>query len=118
MSTPAVHPVEAPPVTNVALPRMRDLQGMPAAVRLQIIWNLVLAIADIYAILVQRSFRNAAVTIGDGVTSTLTCAATCASAGITVLICTDLDKCSLNHCTRFMAATTMAFLSWFSLSVF
>ncbi|XP_016543076.1 CASP-like protein 5A1 isoform X2 [Capsicum annuum] len=109
MSTPAVHPVETPPVNNVAPPRMRDLQGMPgtigslilrlcqfgfavvamcvmvttsdfptvtafsylvAAVGLQIIWSLVLAIADVYAILVQRSFRNAAVvslfTIGDG----------------------------------------------------
>ncbi|KAM3287866.1 CASP-like protein 5A1 isoform X1 [Capsicum chacoense] len=174
MSTPAVHPVETPPVNNVAPPRMRDLQGMPgtigslilrlcqfgfavvamcvmvttsdfptvtafsylvAAVGLQIIWSLVLAIADVYAILVQRSFRNAAVvslfTIGDGgplettcllsqdrgkVTSTLTFAAACASAGITVLISNDLDKCNLNHCTRFMAATAMAFLSWFATS--
>ncbi|KAF3625024.1 CASP-like protein 5A2 [Capsicum annuum] len=105
-------------VTTSDFPTVTAFSYLVAAVRLQIIWNLVLAIADIYAILVQRSFRNAAVTIGDGVTSTLTCAATCASAGITVLICTDLDKCSLNHCTRFMAATTMAFLSWFSLLVF
>lgn len=41
------------------------------AVGLQIIWSLVLAIADLYAILVKRSFRNATVislfAIGDGV---------------------------------------------------
>ncbi|KAK4345600.1 hypothetical protein RND71_035776 [Anisodus tanguticus] len=160
MSRPAVHPVEAPPMTIPApRVRMKDLQGMPgtlgslvlrlcqfvfalvsicvmvttsdfpsvtafsylvAAVGLQIIWSLVLAIADVYAILVKRSFRNAAVVslfvIGDGITSTLTFAAACASAGITVLISNDLDKCKVNHCTRFMSATAMAFLSWFAAS--
>ncbi|KAK4377558.1 hypothetical protein RND71_003854 [Anisodus tanguticus] len=160
MSGPAVHPVDAPPMT-IAAPRimMKDLQGMPgtlgslilclcqlvfavisvcvmvttsdfptlvcfsylvAAVGLQIIWSLVLAIADLYAILVKRSYRNAAVVslfaIGDGITSTLTFAAACASAGITVLISNDLDKCKVNHCTRFMSATAMAFLSWFAAS--
>ncbi|KAJ8570814.1 hypothetical protein K7X08_037786 [Anisodus acutangulus] len=160
MSGPAVHPVDAPPMTNAA-PRimMKDLQGMPgtlgslilrlcqlvfavisvcvmvttsdfptvtafsylvAAVGLQITWCLVLAIADLYAILVKRSYRNAAVVslfaIGDGITSTLTFAAACASAGITVLISNDLDKCKVNHCTRFMSATAMAFLSWFAAS--
>lgn len=91
-----------------------------AAVGLQIIWSLVLAIADVYAILVKRSFRNAAVVslfaIGDGITSTLTFAAACASAGITVLISNDLEKCKVNHCARFMSATAMAFLSWFAAS--
>lgn len=50
------------------------------------------------------------------VTSTLTFAAACASAGITVLIGNDVDKCNTNHCTRFMSATAMAFLSWFAVS--
>ncbi|MBA0845748.1 hypothetical protein Goarm_022490, partial [Gossypium armourianum] len=45
------------------------------------------------------------------ITSTLTFAAACASAGITVLIGNDLDKCALNHCTGFETATAMAFIS-------
>lgn len=47
------------------------------------------------------------------VTSTLTFAAACASAGITVLIGNDLGVCSQNHCLEFETATAMAFLSWF-----
>ncbi|MBA0809589.1 hypothetical protein Gohar_025230 [Gossypium harknessii] len=50
------------------------------------------------------------------ITSTLTFAAASASAGITVLIDNDLDKCSVNHCTKFETATAMAFISWFVMS--
>ncbi|GAA0153514.1 hypothetical protein Leryth_009710 [Lithospermum erythrorhizon] len=160
-SRPAVHPVDPPPLTAAAPPRVRlkDVQGMPgtggglvlrllqfifavislsvmattsdfssvtafcylvAAVGLQSLWSLILAIADIYALLVKRSFRNTVAvsifTIGDGITSTVTFAAACASAGITVLIGNDLHYCNLNPCSRFMAATAMAFLSWFAAS--
>nr|GMD59692.1 CASP-like protein 5A1 [Ipomoea batatas] len=91
-----------------------------AAVSLQSLWSLLLAIADIYALLVKRSFRNTGLVslfaIGDGITSTVTFTAACASAGITVLIGNDLDKCAVNHCKRFMSATAMAFLSWFTAS--
>lgn len=48
------------------------------------------------------------------VTSNLTFAAACASAGITVLIGNDLGACGRNHCTEFETATAMAFLSWFA----
>ncbi|KAK4279680.1 hypothetical protein QN277_011419 [Acacia crassicarpa] len=158
---PSVHPIEAPPLTDNALPRarMKDVQGMPgtlgglalrvfqfvfaalalvvmattsdfpsvtafrylvAAVSLQSMWSLSLAIADIYAILVRRSFRNSRFvslfSIGDGITSTLTFAASCASAGITVLIGNDLNDCAQNHCSRFEIATAMAFMSWFAAS--
>ncbi|KAL6574851.1 hypothetical protein OROMI_012136 [Orobanche minor] len=161
MSGPSVHPVEAPPPTEGAPPRVRmnDVQGMAgttgalalrlcqfffaavslcvmtttsdfpsvtafrylvAAVGLQSIWSLSLALTDMYALLVRRRFRNTGAVrlfaIGDGITSTLTFAAACASAGITVLIGNDLNKCNLNHCTRFMSATAMAFLSWFAVS--
>ncbi|CAK9139102.1 unnamed protein product [Ilex paraguariensis] len=91
-----------------------------AAVALQSLWSLSLAIVDVYALSVRRCFRNPGVVslfaIGDGITSTLTFAAACASAGITVLIGNDLDRCDLNHCTRFMSATAMAFISWFAVS--
>ncbi|KAK4583244.1 CASP-like protein 5A2 [Quercus suber] len=90
------------------------------AVSLQSLWSFSLAVVDLYAILVRRSLRNCRVvsffTIGDGITSTLTFAAACASAGITVLIGNDLNKCAINHCTRFETATAMAFMSWFSVS--
>ncbi|KAJ4704895.1 CASP-like protein [Melia azedarach] len=160
-SRPTVHPVEAPPLTEAAGPRvrMKDVQGMPGtpgglilrliqffsavvsvsymastndfhqatafcylvlAVGLQSLWSLSLAALDIYALLVRRSLRNYLViqflTIGDGITSTLTFAAACASAGITVLIGSDLRKCAVNHCRTFDVATGMAFLSWFAIS--
>ncbi|KAL8152802.1 hypothetical protein V2J09_010562 [Rumex salicifolius] len=164
MSRPAVHPVEAPPLTNganhhVPMVRMKDIQGMPgttgslilricqfvfaavslcvmattsdfasataftylvAAVGLQSLWSLSLALLDIYALMVRRSFRNSKIvsffTIGDGITSTLTFASACASAGITVLIANDLNKCNINHCSKFETATAMAFISWFAVS--
>lgn len=91
-----------------------------AAVILQSIWSLSLAIVDIYALLVKRCLRNSRVlslfTIGDGITSTLTFAAACASAGITVLIGNDLNICAENHCASFETATAMAFISWFAVS--
>ncbi|WOL12954.1 CASP-like protein 5A1 [Canna indica] len=163
MSRPAVHPVEAPPVTDAAdnppRVRMKDVQGMPgthgglalrllqfafavaalgimvsaddfttvtafryfiAAAILQGLWSISLAFLDIYAILVKRSLQNTRVlcvfTIGDGITSTLTFAAACASSGITVLIGNDLNLCKSNHCTTFENATAMAFISWFAVS--
>ncbi|PKU63327.1 CASP-like protein 2 [Dendrobium catenatum] len=180
-SRPSVHPVEAPPLTDVTenhppRVRMKDIQGMPgtsgglalrffqfmfaaaalgvmvsandfssvtsfrlvvilriancnfssfdrylvAAAILQSLWSLSLALLDVYALLVKRSLRNPLVNvlfaIGDGITSTLTFAAACASAGITVLIGNDLNICSQNHCTTFETATAMAFISWFAVS--
>ncbi|CAI9098019.1 OLC1v1034568C1 [Oldenlandia corymbosa var. corymbosa] len=106
--------------TTSDFPSVTAFSYLVAAVSLQCLWSLLLAIADIYALSVRRSFRSAGLvslfTIGDGITSTLTFAAACASAGITVLIGNDLDRCNVNHCKRFMSATAMAFLSWFSVS--
>ncbi|KAK2972128.1 hypothetical protein RJ640_007189 [Escallonia rubra] len=165
VSRPAVHPLEAPPLTDgaaVAPPhrvRMKDVQGMPgtpgslvlrvcqlilsavslsvmastsdfppvtafrylvAAVSLQSFWSLTLAVVDVYALLVGRSLRSPRVaslfTIGDGITSTLTFAAASASAGITVFVVNDLDRCDVKHCGKFMSATAMAFMCWFAVS--
>ncbi|KAJ7975067.1 CASP-like protein [Quillaja saponaria] len=106
--------------TTSDFPSVTTFRYLVAAVSLQSLWSLSLAIADIYALLVKRCFRNSRVvclfSIGDGITSTLTFAAACASAGITVLIGNDLDDCKENHCTRFETATAMAFLSWFAAS--
>lgn len=163
-SRPAVHPVEAPPLTDATenhppRVRMKDIQGMPgtcgglalrafqfifaaaalgvmvstsdftsvtsfrylvAVTILQCLWSLSLAFLDVYALLVKRSLRNPRLNflfaVGDGMTSTLTFAAACASAGITVLIGNDLNICSVNHCVIFESATAMAFISWFAVS--
>ncbi|KAL2488747.1 CASP-like protein 5A2 [Forsythia ovata] len=89
-----------------------------AAAGLQSMWSLALAIVDIYALLVGRHLQNyravSLFAVGDGVTSTLTFAAACASAGITVLIGNDLGACAKNHCTQYETAIAMAFLSWFA----
>lgn len=89
-----------------------------AAAGLQSLWSLALSVVDIYALLVGRCLQNYRVVsffaIGDGVTSTLTFAAACASAGITVLIGNDLGICNQNHCLQFETSTAMAFLSWFT----
>lgn len=99
---------------------MYTTRYLVAAVGLQSLWSFTLALIDIYALCVKRSLRNPAVitayTIGDGVTSTITFAAACACAGITVLISSDLNRCDINHCKRFMSATAMAFISWFAVS--
>jgi hypothetical protein len=91
-----------------------------AATVLQCLWSLSLAVIDGYALLVKRSLRNSLVVslfvVGDGVTATLTFAAACASAGITVLIGNDLRECAQNHCSKYETATAMAFLSWFMVS--
>ncbi|KAF5727454.1 CASP-like protein [Tripterygium wilfordii] len=104
--------------TTSDFPSVTAFCYLVAAAGLQSLWSLSLAIVDIYALLVRRSLQNYRVvsmfTIGDGITSTLTFAVACASAGITVLIDNDLGSCSQNHCVEFETATAMAFMSWFS----
>ncbi|KAK5846896.1 hypothetical protein PVK06_003197 [Gossypium arboreum] len=84
-----------------------------AATGLQNLWSLSFAVINIYALLVRHSLQNSRVVtlfaIGDGITSTLTFAAACASTGITVLIDNNLDNCVQHHCTQFKISTIMAF---------
>lgn len=87
-----------------------------AAAGLQGLWSFFLAVIDIYALLVKRNLHNRPIVtffaVGDGITTTLTFAAACACAGITVLIDNDLDLCSVNKCVQLQSATAMAFLCW------
>ncbi|XP_048549653.1 CASP-like protein 5A2 [Triticum urartu] len=91
-----------------------------AAESLQCLWSLSLAAVDVYALLVKRSFRTPRATTiystGDWVTGALSFAAASGSAAMTTLINNDLLLCSENHCPTFMAATAMAFLSWFAIA--
>ncbi|KAF8009038.1 hypothetical protein BT93_J0122 [Corymbia citriodora subsp. variegata] len=103
--------------TTSDFPSVTAFWYLVAATGLQSIWSFSLAVVDIYALLVGRSLQNYRLVVffamGDGITSTLTFAAACASAGITVLIDNDLSSCSQNHCVQFETATAMAFISWF-----
>ncbi|OIW08561.1 hypothetical protein TanjilG_03237 [Lupinus angustifolius] len=105
-------------VSTNDFPSVTAFRYLVAAAGLQTLWSFLSAIIDIYALLVRRSLQNSRVVrlfaIGDGVTSTLTFAAACASAGITVLIDNDLESCGQNHCVQFETATGMAFLCWFT----
>ncbi|OEL32897.1 CASP-like protein 5A2 [Dichanthelium oligosanthes] len=91
-----------------------------AAAILQCVWSLLVAIVDIYALLVKRCLRNrrlvAFFAIGDAITCGVTFSGACAAAGITVLIDNDLNICSENHCSSFQTAVAMAFMCSFSLS--
>ncbi|KAA3489547.1 CASP-like protein 5A2 [Gossypium australe] len=104
--------------TTSDFPSVTAFCYLVAATGLQSVWSISQAIIDIYALLVRRSLQNYRVVslfaIGDGITSTLTFAAACASAGITVLIDNDLNSCAHNHCSQFETATAMAFISWFT----
>ncbi|KAD2392710.1 hypothetical protein R6Q59_012475 [Mikania micrantha] len=101
-------------------PSVTAFRYLVAALSLQCLWSVSLAIVDLYALLVKRCLRNSKIlgffTIGDAITSTLTFAAACASAGITVLIHSDFNDCAQNHCARFETSTAMAFVSWFLVS--
>ncbi|KAE8677079.1 CASP-like protein 5A1 [Hibiscus syriacus] len=104
--------------TTSDFPSVTAFCYLVAATGLQSLWSLSLAIIDIYALSVRRSLQNSRVvtlfTVGDAITSTLTFAAACASAGITVLIDNDLDSCAQNHCAEFETSTAMAFICWFA----
>ncbi|KAL8167477.1 hypothetical protein V2J09_008976 [Rumex salicifolius] len=99
-------------------PSVTAFRYLVATSVLQILWSLSLALMDIYALMVKRTFRNYKVVsffaAGDGITSILTFAAASASAGITVLIDNDLNSCAQNHCSQFETATGMAFMAWFA----
>uniref|UniRef100_A0ACD5XVI8 Uncharacterized protein n=1 Tax=Avena sativa TaxID=4498 RepID=A0ACD5XVI8_AVESA len=90
------------------------------AAALQCLWSLALAILYFYALLVGRSYRTphaiAIICAGDWITGPLTLSAACASAGITTFMDNDIEACYGNHCPSFMAATAMAFFSWFAIA--
>nr|P0DI71.1 RecName: Full=CASP-like protein 5B1; Short=GbCASPL5B1 [Ginkgo biloba] len=87
-----------------------------AAMSLQFLWSFMLAILDTYALLIKRGLRNSVLlslfVVGDWVTATLSLAAACSTAGVTVLFDNDLNYCGQMHCHRYQLSAAMAFLSW------
>ncbi|TVU48005.1 hypothetical protein EJB05_07624, partial [Eragrostis curvula] len=90
-----------------------------SAVILQGLYSVMLAIVDIYALMVKRCLRNRwavrVFAVGDVITGGITLSAACAAAAITVLIDNDLDICDENHCAAFQSAVAMTFMCWFSM---
>ncbi|XP_047311252.1 CASP-like protein 5A2 [Impatiens glandulifera] len=103
--------------TTSDFPSVTAFRYLVAATGLQCLWSFLLAMVDVHALLVGRTLQNYIIitlfAFGDGITSTLTYAAACSSAGITVLIGNDLGICNHNHCAQFESATALSFLSWF-----
>lgn len=87
-----------------------------AAMGLQFLWSFGLAALDAYALLIKRGLRNPVLVslfvVGDWVTATLSLAAACSTAGVTVLFDNDLKFCAQTHCHRFQISAAMAFMSW------
>ncbi|XP_021863168.1 CASP-like protein 5B3 [Spinacia oleracea] len=88
-----------------------------AAMGLQVIWSLSLALMDAYALAKKRVLHNSILVslfvIGDWVTATLSLAAASASAGITILYFHDIGDCTIvAECFKYQLAVSLAFLSW------
>jgi len=94
---------------------------LAAAMALQFLWSFLLATLDVYALLIKRGLPNSILlslfVVGDWVTATLSLAAACSTAGITVLFDKDLNYCDQMHCRRYQLSATMAFLSWVLIAI-
>ncbi|XP_022747169.1 CASP-like protein 5B2 [Durio zibethinus] len=94
-----------------------------ASMGLQALWSFGLACLDLQALTSKRNLQNPALlslfVVGDWVTTILSLAAACSSAGVTVLYSRDLDYCRSPQipCTRFEASILLAFISWFLLAI-
>ncbi|XP_025014022.2 CASP-like protein 5B2 [Ricinus communis] len=95
-----------------------------ASMGLQVLWSFGLACLDMHALRSKRNLQNPVLVslfvVGDWVTSILSLAAACASAGVTVLYTKDLHYCKAPPyfpCSRFQISIAFAFISWFLLAV-
>ncbi|KAG9453093.1 hypothetical protein H6P81_005997 [Aristolochia fimbriata] len=95
-----------------------------ASMGLQLIWSLGLAGLDIYALKIRRNLLNPVLVslfvVGDWVTATLSLAAACSSAGVTILYIRDTDFCKSQpnlHCHRYQISIALGFMTWFLISI-
>ncbi|XP_031488388.1 CASP-like protein 5B2 [Nymphaea colorata] len=97
-----------------------------ASMGLQVLWSLGLACLDAYALRIKRDLQNPVLVslfvVGDWVTATLSLAAACSSAGVTVLYAKDLARCSSKMqqplpCQRFQLSVALAFGTWFLIAL-
>ncbi|XP_078446984.1 CASP-like protein 5B3 [Wolffia australiana] len=90
-----------------------------ASMGLQVLWSTGLACLDVYALRAKRDLHSPVLVslfvVGDWVTATLTLAAACASAGVTVLFARDVGFCSRGlglACARYQISVSCAFIAW------
>ncbi|KAL5991731.1 hypothetical protein ACLOJK_012642 [Asimina triloba] len=94
-----------------------------ASMGLQVLWSLGLACLDIYALRIKRDLQNPILVslfvVGDWVTATLSLAAACSSAGVTVLFTRDINYCKEHDlpCGRFQISIAFAFITWLLIAV-
>ncbi|KAL1080179.1 hypothetical protein V6Z11_D10G273900 [Gossypium hirsutum] len=85
-----------------------------ASMGIQVLWSFGLACLDFHALRSKTNLHNPVL-----VTATLSLAAACSSAGVTVLYSRDLGYCRSPQipCSHFKASILFAFISWFLLAV-
>ncbi|CAN8288454.1 unnamed protein product [Cochlearia groenlandica] len=84
---------------------------------LAIPWNLILAMVDIYCVLLKKPFQKPrillAISIGDWVVSVLALASASSAASVVDLLRLDESSCPPTICNIYQFATVLAFLTWF-----
>ncbi|XP_008777618.1 CASP-like protein 5B3 [Phoenix dactylifera] len=95
-----------------------------ASMGLQALWSLGLACLDIYALKIKRDLHNPVLVslfvVGDWVTATLSLAAACSSAAVTVLFARDTGFCrSIPQfsCGKFEVSIALAFIAWLLIAI-
>lgn len=95
-----------------------------ASMGLQVLWSFGLACLDVYALRIKRDLQNPVLVslfvVGDWVTATLSLAASCSSAGVTVLFTRDVDYCLTQPflpCARFQISIALAFITWLLIAI-
>ncbi|KAF3777617.1 CASP-like protein 5B2 [Nymphaea thermarum] len=114
-------------VRCVCGPEDNEGRYLIASMGLQVLWSLGLACLDAYALRIKRDLQNPVLVslfvVGDWVTATLSLAAACSSAGVTVLYAKDVGYCSSSKmqqplpCQRFQLSVALAFGTWFLIAL-
>ncbi|KAH7854152.1 hypothetical protein Vadar_010779 [Vaccinium darrowii] len=95
-----------------------------ASMGLQVLWSFGLACLDIHALRLKKDLQSHVLVslfvVGDWVTSVLSLAAACSSAGVVVLLSRDTRFCRVEKqlaCRMFELSVALAFVAWFLLAI-
>ncbi|PKA56415.1 CASP-like protein [Apostasia shenzhenica] len=95
-----------------------------ASMGLQVLWSLGLGFLDIYALRMKRDLHSPVLislfVVGDWVTATLSLAAACSSAGVTVLFARDVGFCRSYpqlECSKYEISIVLAFMTWLLIAI-
>ncbi|KAK1271666.1 hypothetical protein QJS04_geneDACA007720 [Acorus gramineus] len=105
-------------VTSLGFTNYTAFCYLIASMGLQVLWSLGLACLDFHAWKFKRDLQNPILislfVVGDWVTATLSLAAACSSAGVTVLFTNDLHLCYKDYlqCSSYQISVALAFVTW------